>query len=524
MASELLDKCRDSGFTPGARHVPELLELWRSSERGERKAVASALGRGDATIAEALRREWAQAEGAEQAMRLRALGRVHRRTPLAGFEDEVLAHLRESAPMVQREAARVLAKLDVDDAARFEDALLAACAPAALPELKAFVDALGRVGGTRGRALLPDLDEGDDDLQRRVEEALALIDRRAGRAVPGRILDDQPLPASISAVLRYRAGVAGVVREQFGASNRLTPVSETSATLPWTGTLAGLLAPRSALDAGLSFPLSPGDDLPARLVATLQAPELVAALRAWTEGPIRFRLSFPDGGRRRAVIWAVARALSRADAVLLNDSRDARWSVEVDEARDEVLCLPRHDPRFGYRVADVRAASHPTLAATLAWLGAPKPGERVWDPFCGSAGELIECSLLQPDLELWGTDTDEAALAAARANVEAAHLDPARVHLSRADARTATVTAADLIVTNPPMGRRIARDGSLRPLLKSFVEHSASVLVPGGRLVWVTPLPEFTAEVAIDRGLRSDELGTFDMGGFTVGLQRLVRC
>ena len=210
---------------------------------------------------------------------------------------------------------------------------------------------------------------------------------------------------------------------------------------------------------------------------------------------------------------------------MINDSRDAPWTVEVDPARDEMLCIPRHDDRFDYREADVRAASHPTLAATLAWVGAPRAGETVWDPFCGSGTELVECARLQPDLHLWGTDVEDEALQAARANVAAFGLDAGRVHLERADARTAQppegLSPVSLILTNPPMGRRVARDGSLKPLLAGFIGRLRFVLGPGGRLVWVTPLPAFTAEEAQAAGLRVEDLGEFDMGGFAAGIQRL---
>ena len=45
-----------------------------------------------------------------------------------------------------------------------------------------------------------------------------------------------------------------------------------------------------------------------------------------------------------------------------------------------------------------------------------------------------------------------------------------------------------LIVTNPPMGRRVQR-GTHGELLERFVDHAARVLVPGGVLVWAAPDP-----------------------------------
>src|SRR5947207_4079330 len=45
---------------------------------------------------------------------------------------------------------------------------------------------------------------------------------------------------------------------------------------------------------------------------------------------------------------------------------------------------------FRSRVADVAAASHPTIAAALARVAGTAPDEVVWDPFCGSGAELVE--------------------------------------------------------------------------------------------------------------------------------------
>lgn len=109
-------------------------------------------------------------------------------------------------------------------------------------------------------------------------------------------------------------------------------------------------------------------------------------------------------------------------------------TVEVDEARAELICVPRRrDPRFDYRVAHIPAASHPTLAALMPRVAAPRPGELVWDPSCGCGAELVECSELAADLELLGTDHDPHAIVAARANLAAAGLDRARLRVEEID-------------------------------------------------------------------------------------------
>src|SRR5205823_12588543 len=78
------------------------------------------------------------------------------------------------------------------------------------------------------------------------------------------------------------------------------------------------------------------------------------------------------------------------------------------------------DPRFAYRKHTLAASSHPTIAAALARAGGVRADDVVWDPFVGSAMELIERARLGPYGALYGTDTDAGALARARDNVGAA--------------------------------------------------------------------------------------------------------
>jgi tRNA G10 N-methylase Trm11 len=185
------------------------------------------------------------------------------------------------------------------------------------------------------------------------------------------------------------------------------------------------------------------------------------------------------------------------------------------------LLVPRafDDPRFGYRRADVPAASHPTLAAALARAARVRPDDVVWDPFVGSGLELVERALLGPYARLIGTDLDSRALNAARANLAAASV--ARYELVQADALSHAPAGVTLILTNPPMGRRVARDGSLRELLGAFVGRAARLLAPGGRLVWLSPLPELTTRRARALGLSVEAVSSVDMGGFRAELQIL---
>jgi tRNA G10 N-methylase Trm11 len=77
-----------------------------------------------------------------------------------------------------------------------------------------------------------------------------------------------------------------------------------------------------------------------------------------------------------------------------------------------------------------------------------------------------------------------------------------------------------LIVTNPPMGRRSLRTTGTADLLDRFVAHAATVLVPGGRLVWIAPWPARARGAGERAGLTLEQARAVDMGGFDAEIQR----
>ena len=126
------------------------------------------------------------------------------------------------------------------------------------------------------------------------------------------------------------------------------------------------------------------------------------------------------------------------------------------------------------------------------WAAEPRDGERVWDPFFGSGVELVErarrgaCTLI-------GTDIDNEALAAAKANLAAAGVTAT---LANGDARTHAPGPVDLIITNPPLGSRVHVDAGA--LLVEALPNFARALAPGGRLVWITPSSKKTTPAATE--------------------------
>ena len=536
--SALLARARSVSFTPGRRDLAPLLDIVMRGEDDDARAAGRALERRpDVATAAALARLTGE-DGAVDRGRARLARLLGRLAAGASPDDRAAAAaalaalLADPSAQVRRQAALAAGRLGGDAPV---DALLARwTAEADTPVRRALAEALGKVGGAAGAAALaaaPGPGGAEDPaLGQVVERARLTAARTAGRDAPSSIDPDAAPPAPLPVVLRCRAGLedllADELREAGFAPGEVGP-----------GRVATVLErPLSALYTvrlhhGLGFPLAPvaGDPV-AAVTAALTSGDARAILAAFTRGAIRYRLSWAGGGHRRAAVWRIAAEASARRPELINDPTRSTWQVRVHEGagpagRLRLELEPRGlpDPRFAYRVADVPAASHPTIAAALARLAvlhaAGPAADRVWDPFCGSGLELVERARLAPVAGLLGTDDDDAALAAARRNLESAGVTAS---LLRADALTHDPGPVTSIITNPPMGRRVLR-GEVEPLLLRFVDRAAALLAPGGTLAWISPVPAATRDRAARAGMRLELARTIDMGGFNAELQLLRR-
>jgi len=269
------------------------------------------------------------------------------------------------------------------------------------------------------------------------------------------------------------------------------------------------------------------DDAPAARVnavaAALTSPLARHLFTTLTEGSHRYRLDFVGRGHQRA---AVQEVVTRAYALcpeLLNDPRSAPWSVDAHDTRHglSVELRPRlsPDPRMAYRTDDVAASSHPPLAAAMARLAGRFDHEVVWDPFCGAGLELVECALRGGVHQLFGSDISPEALDITRANLAAAGIT-APATLACCDFRASTQVPGltpgrvTLIISNPPMGRRI-RLPDPTAFFADFFATASAVLKPGGRLVFPNPLRLESR----DPTLKLDYRQVVDMGGFDCRLE-----
>jgi len=514
----------DPGYTPKRRDAKELLGLLDEKDESIAQLAERALLRVD-RLDESAQSAFKEASSRARGRICRLLAKHGAATRMAPWLAEVLD--RDADAGVRKRAARALGQAKTGEV---EEALVAAWdRESDLPVLRAIAESLGKIGTARVSEILSSKAIDDPELTRIVQRARLIIDRTDIRAVATNAIDPKRAPSRpLLTRFRCRAGLAPIVASELPASFAAHIVTPSSVEATLAHPISACFAARSALDFGFVVPpeLVTGDDVEAAVVRAL-----VKARKIFGEvekPPHRFRLSFTGSGHRRGSVWKIAESVRTASPDLVNDPTDSHWEVVVRERAQagkthvELLLLPRglEDTRFTYRVRDVPAASHPTIAAALARVAGARPDDVVWDPFVGSGTELIERAKLGPFARAIGTDIDDKALEAAAENAKAANVT---IELVNADAQKFSPGEVSLIISNPPLGRRLHRDTDLRVFFDRFLSHAASLLAPDGRICWVSPLPGRTSEQAQKLGLLQDRGIDVDMGGFSGQIQLFFR-
>jgi predicted RNA methylase len=517
---------RSPGYTPPLRDLPALLDRLAATDDDDAKLVERALARAGAAAAERVQARFESADPRLRARLCAVIGRLAQATRDAALTEWLVLRLSDADPRTRRRAASALGKVGgADVEAPLVDALARA---GDLPELRAVVAAIGSVGGERGHAALEALRSEDAELARIVREATTKLERARARLAPSAILLDVRPAEPVSLLLHVRAGLEELLVDELGAAREPKIVGRGRVAVTLREPLGALFAARTFLHVG--FPLTPvaatGAGVEHAVVTALTSPLAVTIFSRFTRGPLRYRLSWAEGGRKRAQNFRVAAAVSAARPELLNDPTQAPWEVVVSDrsgkhgGRVFVELWPQGlvDPRFAYRRHTLSASSHPTIAAALARAGGARGDDVVWDPFAGSGMELAERALFGPYATLYGTDLDSASLARARENLAAAGVS--RFELAVADARNFRLPVAPtLVLTNPPYGKRIRAGGDVVALLDATLANVAAQLRPDGRLVWITPFPERTDAAAKRYGLVVSSRRSVDVGGVRAELQ-----
>lgn len=517
-----------AGYTPGAKDAARLVAELRDADETRAKALTKALMRVPEPAASAAIDALPKAVRPGRARLAALLGQLQ---GLDGAPDlmPVLVELTTDGDLkTQLNAIAALGRCPGDVS---EAALLQLWTPAARPELRrALLRSLGKAGGEKARDVLAVATPSTDpEEQRLLEQARLILARTTTRLAVGSLRGDVPLGGFVVSV-SCRAGLVSMLMSEW--SEKLDPKGlrkpkrhgDDRMDVRVDGSLNDLYSLRLMDGFSLPLPIAKNGSLTDGAVATLSDASIHQFVASLSEGTPRYRIDWRGGSN--AEIWALAQRLTKAIPGWINDPTESLWEIRLEEkGQDRDLALvPRRivDPRFTYREGDVPAASHPTLAAALAKAAGVKADDVVWDPFVGSGTELIERALLGDYAALYGTDTSLEAIDVATKNTRRAGLDSAKLHLRQHDCLLVDDIKPTLILTNPPMGRRVAR-GDLKPLLERFVAHAVAQLSKGGRLVWLSPLPDRTAEQLTALGMKLTKRQFVDMGGFPAELQVAVK-
>jgi 23S rRNA G2445 N2-methylase RlmL len=513
---DLKSAVRQRGYQPARSDVEKLFARLAEGDRDEAELAERALARLSDAAALALERF----EGSQPPLRARLVKLIGRAGGPTSF---LLERLTDSDAKTRRNAVIALGKLDSPE---IEPALIARWAEEPSVEMRRSLAAsLGKVGGAPARALLESVTTDDAELRRIADEALLKLRRGQSReAAPGSIDANARAEAPLEVVLHCRSGLAELTADELDRDLRPRVIDTTTVGATLTGRLDRLWQSRIALRFGFPLPTGNAKDPGAAVVHALQSEPARRIFAAFTKGPVRYRIEWAEAGHRRGLTFRVAQEVAKQRPDLMNDPTASLWELVVREAGGlSVELWPRglDDPRFAYRQAHVPASSHPTLAAALARVGGVQRDDVVWDPFVGAATELIERANLGPAKRLYGTDVDGRALDRARDNLAAAGV---RAELELADARTFRPRERPtLILTNPPMGRRVLNKNETSALTLAMLEHAAQLLGPGGRIAWITPRADDAVKAARTLGLTVELRRRVDMGGFTAEMQKLVR-
>ena len=516
----------ERSFVPAARDLAWLVAVLSGEDDKRARAAARARSRVKELAVPELARAFEKSQAPLRARIVRFLGQALDADEARTF---LIRALVDRDPKAKRLAVQGLGRIG---GSQVESALRRLHDSDDAPGLrKAIVEAIGRIGGDDSAQWLASLPRADDESEKVRSRALLMLERgparRAGTSLDAHVEIDEPA----ALVVWCRAGVEDVLTEELQACESLIEVRRASigtvvATL--VGPLAPILEVRSALAFGFRIPPVDrriGEPLEKTMARAVTGGDALRIFATYTLGVVRYRIELVRAGKQRSLVWSVAAEVARTAPNLINDPNEAPWELRLDsdDARVFLTIVPRalEDERFDYRDEAVPAASHPTVAVALARIANPRNYDSIWDPFCGGGTELIECARLAPRAKLFGSDLDPKAIATARANAAKAGLSGLELRVG--DALDLVPPEVTLIVSNPPMGRRVGEGTETHDLAERFVVRAARILAPGGRLVWLSPNATRTRLAAERMGLAVELERPVDLGGFDVTLQVLAK-
>ena len=148
------------------------------------------------------------------------------------------------------------------------------------------------------------------------------------------------------------------------------------------------------------------------------------------------------------------------------------------------------------------AAMPPKLARCMVNLARPRRGDLILDPFCGTAGILIEAGLI--GCRVLGFDVKRHMAAGGLRNLLYYGVKPEGMLV--ADARKPPILRADRIVTDPPYGRSASTLGlTTREIVWRMLSWVGDVLPEGGMVCLASPKTLGIGELGVAAGLEHVE-------------------
>ena len=216
---------------------------------------------------------------------------------------------------------------------------------------------------------------------------------------------------------------------------------------------------------------------------------------------------------RRQTGWAYASQRDAPQRETKTDRLDLSFRIHLS-GPEAILGVrltnaPLH--RRAYKLESRTGTLHPPLAFAMAMLAESYPNQTVVDPFCGVGTTLIEASKLEPSIRALGVDIDHDSVRKARRTAESAETnidfivgDAGRLPLGDG--------GVDRVISNPPWGRAVEAEGSVRGDKSAFFAELRRISKDEARIVLLLePTPEI--QQSIERSgftiLRQNQVSLF---------------
>ncbi len=245
-----------------------------------------------------------------------------------------------------------------------------------------------------------------------------------------------------------------------------------------------------------------------RLATLLRAQERPFRIVVTADG-----MQFPRVETRR---WLAHRLTGLGVAITEEPAEDnVLWLFCIEEAYYIGLLRSAAPdaPERARRVVERPGSLPPTIAAAIAFLGAPRADDVILDPVCGSGTLLAEAHGYAPGARLRGLDRDFAAVEAARQNLAAVK----DVRLAIGDGADSNLPAGSisLFLGNLPFGKQFGDRATNGPLYERLLGEVERLADPtGARAAFLTADTEsFDAALAAHPGIALDRRHTVKIRG-----------